>query len=207
MFKYLLCLVLICGTANAITPSQLLRDADQNEDSATLRPKYIKALGSALKDNRLTQNMAAQIQGSLNRLKLVGNTLDLYGEDLSGNDLCLCNEEYQRKIVIVDFWASYCGPCRSEIAKIKPIVAKYRNDVKVLGVNLDTNPADGVRAKIQLGIPWKNLKRTKEIEKIVTKYDIAAIPRLIIVGQDGKVKVLDAHSGGLEAEIRKLLGR
>ncbi len=128
MFKYLVAaLLLVLAPCFAqSTTLDLIRGIDKYEESEQ-REEYIKILDNTKVEDAKLQKL---VDGTANRLKLVGEPLELYGKDLGGKDLCLCFEEYQGKVVIIDFWASWCGPCRKEIAKMKPIYEKYKDNVK-----------------------------------------------------------------------------
>lgn len=183
---------------------QIVDWADKYEDTER-RESIIEFIEERLTDlQRPLDDRGITILGhTLNRLKLVGNPLEISGFELDGTKLSL--EEYKGKVVLVDFWASWCGPCVQEISKIKPIYKKYKGNFEILGVNLDDSRLNAINAKIRLNMPWKNLAKTKEVDQIITKYNISSIPRGVLIDKQGNVVKLDVHSTELESEIKKLL--
>lgn len=183
---------------------QIIDWADRYEDTER-RESIIEFIEERLTNTQypLDERGIEVLGSTLNRLKLIGQPIEVNGFELDGTKLSL--EEYKGKVVLVDFWASWCGPCVQEISKIKPIYKKYKGNFEILGVNLDDTRLNAINAKIRLNIPWKNLAKTKEVDQIITKYNISSIPRGVLIDKQGNVVKLDVHSTELESEIKKLL--
>jgi len=90
------------------------------------------------------------------------------------------------KYVLVDFWASWCGPCRMEIPNIKKVYNKHKGDrFDVLSVAVWDMPEDSKAAATQLGIVWNQMLNTGQIA--TTLYGIEGIPHIMLIGPDGTI--------------------
>ncbi|MBR5685037.1 MAG: redoxin domain-containing protein [Muribaculaceae bacterium] len=91
------------------------------------------------------------------------------------------------KITLVDFWASWCGPCRAEMPKLQALKEKYGNKFDVLGVAVWDNPDDTRKAMEQLNITWPVIIGTQQLNEPTDLYGIKGIPHIIIFGPDGTI--------------------
>jgi len=91
------------------------------------------------------------------------------------------------KVVLVDFWASWCPPCRAEIPKIQALKAKYGDKFDVLGVAVWDNPDDSRKAMTELEITWPVIIGTHNLTEPTDLYGIKGIPHIIIFGPDGTI--------------------
>ena len=91
------------------------------------------------------------------------------------------------KIVVVDFWASWCPPCRAEIPKLQALKAKYGDKFDVLGVAVWDNPDDTRKAIEELNITWPVIIGTQKLNEPTDLYGIKGIPHIIIFGPDGTI--------------------
>lgn len=117
--------------------------------------------------------------------------------------------EQRGHVVLVNFWASWCGPCRQEMPQLNRLHDKYRAAGLVLvGVNIDDDPrlAAEVATRYQLRFPV--LLDTDKA--VVKRYDLGAMPATVLIDRDGRVRQL--HRGyreGLELtydqQIRELI--
>ena len=117
--------------------------------------------------------------------------------------------EQRGRVVLVNFWATWCGPCRKEMPHLNRLYEKYRTSGFVLlGVNVDedTRNAAGVAAK--LGVKFPVLLDTDK--KASQLYDLNAMPSTVLIDREGKVRhvhrgYLDGYEDTYDQQIRALL--
>lgn len=113
-------------------------------------------------------------------------------ELLSGGEYELANEK-EKSIVILDFWASWCGPCRQVMPIMESLAKKYKEKgVKVIAVNLRETPA-----QIKSFLESQGLHATVVLDKdgsIADQYYVSGIPQTVIVGKDGTVQAVHVGS-------------
>jgi thiol-disulfide isomerase/thioredoxin len=135
--------------------------------------------------------------------ELVGQTLELTGTTLEGDAFDW--SAYRGKVVLVDFWATWCGPCVAELPNLKAAYEKYHaRGFEVVGISLDQD-VETLRAFVEKQrIPWTNL--FDEGHPMAKKYKITAIPTALLVDKDGKVVTHRTRGAALEQELARLLG-
>ena len=115
---------------------------------------------------------------------------------------------YQGKVVYLDFWASWCTPCRKSFPWMSELQQKYKDDLVVIGVNLDQEK-ELADAFVQETSPEFKIIYDPE-GKLATEYQVAAMPSAFILGRDGKIviKHLGFHTKKIptyESEIQQLI--
>ncbi len=152
----------------------------------------------------------SNLEGMMRRLNLLGNQMEISGTLLNGKPVDW--NSYRGKVVLVDFWATWCGPCRAEVPNVLEMYAGYHDKgFEVLGVSLDQTPEDAHKYVQEMKIPWQSIFPKNEKQRVwdnplVKYYDIVGIPTAILVGQDGKVVHLEARGEVLREELKQLLG-
>ena len=102
--------------------------------------------------------------------------------------------------VLVDFWASWCGPCRREMPTIKEIYTKYKDQgLTVLGVAVNDEVADTQKAIEDMGIEWPVISDVQGATLNI--YGISGIPHLILFAPDGTIVSRGARGEGLKAIV------
>jgi len=106
------------------------------------------------------------------------------------------------KYVLVDFWASWCGPCRQEIPSIIEIYNNYKGkDFDVVGVTISDRPEDTQRAVEELGIPYPQIMTTSW----ENPYGVNGIPHTILFAPDGRIVKRGMRGDGIELWVLKSL--
>lgn len=95
------------------------------------------------------------------------------------------------KWTLVDFWASWCAPCRAAIPKIKDMVDQHGDILQVISVSVDEKEASWREAERKEAMPWPQLWLSKEQnDKVTEAYAVNTIPRLVLIDSDGKVSLV-----------------
>ena len=118
-------------------------------------------------------------------------------------------QELRGRVVMVNFWATWCGPCRQEMPHLNRLHEKYnRAGLVLLGVNVDDDPANAAAVATKLGIQFPVLLDTDK--KVSDQYDLQAMPSTYLIDRDGKVRFvhrgyLNGYEALYEKQIRELL--
>lgn len=175
-----------------------------------------KALGELLpvlatSNDQTIQERLPLLEGINRRLNLVGNEMELTGNLLDGTKLDWAS--YKGKVVLVDYWATWCGPCRAEVPNVLENYLKYHDKgFEVVGISLDEKRSDAEDYVKQTNIPWPSLFHEGNDESgwqnpMAVKYGITGIPTAILIDQEGKVVSLQARGPRLGQLLEKLLGK
>ncbi len=106
------------------------------------------------------------------------------------------------KYMLVDFWASWCGPCKAEMPYLKNVYEKYAGpEFDMLSVAVWDDKDDSVKGAKELGIVWNQIIDAQEVPTDI--YGIQGIPHIILFGPDGTIVKRDLRGSGIEAEIAK----
>ncbi len=110
------------------------------------------------------------------------------------------------KVALIDFWASWCGPCRREIPHIKKIHEQYgSNDFVVISLNVWDKPDAQAKAIKDLDMTWTQL--TDATRNATDTYGIDGIPQILLIGKDGKIIARDLRGEEIERAVKTALGK
>jgi peroxiredoxin len=179
----------------------LLRSAQQRGE-AELR----KAAEEIIASPEAGEGPRRLAQGHLRKINLKGNVLDLSFTAVDGREVDLA--KLQGKVVLVDFWATWCGPCVVELPKLKAAYDRFhQRGFEIVGISFDSNRAALEKFVAEKSLAWPHYFDGKGWQnEIGREYAINSIPTMWLIGKDGKVSDLNARQD-LEAKIETLLER
>lgn len=113
---------------------------------------------------------------------------DFTAEDKAGKPVALSSLMSKGKMMLIDFWASWCGPCRAAIPKVKAMAKEHSDKLQVVSCSVDEKKDKWLKAEQEEAMPWQQLfLPMSKIEKASVAYSITSIPRLVLIDTDGKV--------------------
>jgi thiol-disulfide isomerase/thioredoxin len=141
------------------------------------------------------------------RIGTIGKKIHFDGTTVDGKPFDLVS--FQNKVVLVDFWATWCGPCLRELPNIKKNYEEYHDrGFEVIGISLDEDRSTLETFLREQELPWPTLfsDDTKTTQALSDRFGVEGIPAMLLVGRDGKVITLKARGDDLGKELEKLLG-
>ncbi len=174
------------------------------EPNLKLIEKYYNGLDQSLKDNP----EGKKIVKKLNEFKKVDvgkRAPDFSAQSPDGKSISL--KESLGKVTIIDFWASWCGPCRQENPNVVALYNEFHaKGLNIIGVSLDDDAAKWKEAILKDGLSWthvSNLKKWKD--PIAIQYGINSIPKTFVLNSFGVVVGKDLSGKELRAKVEELL--
>lgn len=164
---------------------------------------YIGALSDEMQQTDLIQQLRSEMAQKLKSAE--GQPFIDFEASYEGKVQRLSDYVAKGKYVLVDFWASWCGPCRAEIPNLINIYNRYKGDrFEVIGVATWDKPNDTKRAIAEMGIPYPQIMNAQKAGS--DAYDIEGIPEIILFGPDGTILRRGLRGEAIEAEVKAALG-
>jgi thiol-disulfide isomerase/thioredoxin len=153
----------------------------------------------------------ANLEGMLRRFQLMGSPMELEGDVLGGGKFDWSS--YRGKVVLVDFSATWCGPCVEEAPNVLNMYNLYKDKgFDVVAISLDATPEAAKEYVEANGIKWTTLFPANEDDRkwnhpLVKHYGVTGIPTAILLDKDGKAVNMNARGPILQEELARLLGQ
>jgi peroxiredoxin len=165
---------------------------------------YADKVSDELKKNTAVKEFV----GRITRFKLlqVGQPAPNFGiSTIDGKPISLA--DFKGKYVLLDFWASWCAPCRNENPNVVKAYNKYKNrNFTILGISLDKDKAAWQQAIKQDGLTWTHAGELADFEGgTVRLYQVEAIPASFLIDPSGKIIARDLRGQELDAFLNKTL--
>ena len=126
-------------------------------------------------------------------------------KDINGKEIELKN--YAGKYVLLDFWASWCGPCRKEMPNVVKLYEEFKGkNFEIIGISLDSSEKDWKKAVTDMNMTWpQGCDFQLWQSPVARKYNVQAVPSMILINPEGKIEALDLRGKQLYTTIRNLL--
>jgi thiol-disulfide isomerase/thioredoxin len=160
--------------------------------------------------NAEVKQYAEQLEGVVRRLELIGHPMELSGTLLDGKPFD--PETLKGKVVLVDFWATWCGPCIAELPNVLSNYKQYHGKgFEVVGISLDEDREALEKFVTDRELPWPTLFEDAEGSRgwanpLARKYGVGGIPTVILIGANGNVVSLNARGEKLGKLLEEQLG-
>lgn len=170
----------------------------KNKKSESGYEEYLAAL-----KKEAYNNMLAELRKSIINKPASAFTLN----DLDGKPVSLA--DYKGKVVILDFWATWCGPCVASFPGMKKMQEKYKDSPDVKFLFVDTWQTEDNKEKNARDFVTKNKYELFHVlmdnqDKIVSQFEVSGIPTKFIIGKDGNIKFKSVGFGGEEHLMKEL---
>jgi len=185
---------------------QLAGALEQMPGGEPLAQAAYKAFGPILatSTNERVRAMGDSFAGTLRRLSLPGHPMEITGTLLNGKPFD--QKSLVGKVVLIDFWATWCGPCVAEIPNVLQQYEKYHDKgFEVIGISLDQDREALEKFVAEQKVPWPILFEKPDGDgwqhPLSTFYGISGIPTVILIGRDGNVITLNARGEKLGQQL------
>jgi peroxiredoxin len=191
----------------SVVSLNLIRNLSYSADYADLKPLY-DALSPEIKNSAAGKSYAT-ILGKLAAVALGKVAPEFAQADTAGKLVSLSS--FRGKYLLIDFWASWCGPCRAENPNVVKAYNKYKDkNFTILGVSLDQPDAKAkwLGAIKQDGLTWTQVSDLKYWNNEVSQaYGVQAIPQNFLLDPNGKIVGKNLRGEALEKKLEELLGK
>jgi peroxiredoxin len=148
--------------------------------------------------------LATELQELASTLGL-GDIPELQGLTVDGNKINLA--DYRGKVVLLDFWATWCPPCMAELPNLKKTYETYHaKGFEIIGVSGDRGRKPLVETIANEGMTWPNLFDREQENSLLQAFKIRAFPTIYLLDQEGKIVGMDLRGEELAREVARLLG-
>jgi thiol-disulfide isomerase/thioredoxin len=147
---------------------------------------------------------ARKASGALRRLKAVGQPLNLSGTTIDGQKISL--QQFKGKPVLVHYWATWCEPCKVDIARIRELQEKYQRDIVVVGIALDENKSALQQFLAKKPLNWPQLFEPGGLDgRLAEDLGVLTLPTMLLIDKEGIVVERNILVTDLENKLKEVV--
>ncbi|MBE9601581.1 TlpA disulfide reductase family protein [Pedobacter sp. MC2016-24] len=193
----------IKSNPNSYLSADLLFDLSSKSKGEMISELY-KLLGAKVKESYAGKQVLRYL-GAIKNAALGESVSDFELKDEEGNSIRF--SDFKGKYVLIDFWASWCAPCRAENPNLLRAYDKYKNsNFTVVGISVDKDKSKWGKAIKEDGMPWIQLiDERKENGGIIDHYGIKTIPASFLVNPAGQIIGKNLRGNALDAKLEEVL--
>lgn len=187
-----------------VSPFLLFVTAQALDNPIVIEQRFNK-LAPSIQSSQIGTSLKQYIE--YNKVGIVGsNALDLSLPDTNGQTVSLSS--FRGKYVLLDFWASWCRPCRMENPNVVKAYNKFNNkNFTIVGVSLDKEKAPWLDAIKKDGLTWTHISDLQFWNSVAAQtYHVSSIPQNFLIDPNGKIIARNLRGGELESKLCEILG-
>ena len=166
--------------------------ADRRKELIDMLPAALSQRPKIKEIAKMLENLQSTAEGA--------QISDFTMTDMDGKQVSLLDEVKKNKLTVIDFWASWCGPCRRAMPQVVTLYTQYHDKgLGIIGISLDNDKEAWVNAVKELGITWTQLSDLQGWDNAIAQaFNIRAIPHMMVIDQQGRIVKNDINAGELE---------
>lgn len=182
----------------AMAMLQLAGDKAQFDSLYNIAGEAVRNNESVVKEKQRYENIEKTAEGKM------FTDFTIENGSAEGTPVSLSDYVGKGKYVLVDFWASWCGPCRGEMPNLAEVYKKFKGDkFEIVGVAVWDKRADTEKALTQLPITWPVIFDAQQVPTDI--YGINGIPQIILFGPDGTIVARDLRGEAIGKKVAECL--